>query len=265
MASPWLKGLSAVVTGLLTATSLLVLPQSQAQAAVPTNDSSCLFIDQNQALVSADFCIGDVVIPASVRTIKSNAFVNFKGNEGIMANPDSKHYIHKDVFTYITSLPNPDKNKDTSTFKDNKIKPGDTVFYSQGFLVLDEVGRDIKRKNVSYQSTDSVFAAKITVYAKDSSKYTAEPLLVLSGNNIRPVADTVISQSLILAFTGADQDGINLGVKESNSVLEYVTLKAYQFPAINVLWLGILVMTIGFLLASWNHIQKNRKSELKKV
>ncbi len=198
-------------------------------------------------------------------TLYPDAFVNFKGNEGIMANPDSKHYIHKDVFTYITSLPNPDKNKDTSSFKDNKLKPGDTVFYSQGFLVLDEVGRDIQRKNVSYQPTDSVFAAKITVYAKDSSKYTAEPLLVLSGNNIRPVADTVISQSLILAFTGADQDGINLGVKESNSVLEYVTLKAYQFPAINVLWLGILVMTIGFLLATWNHIQKNRKSELKKV
>ena len=198
-------------------------------------------------------------------TLYPDAFVNFKGNEGIMANPDSKHYIHKDVFTYITSLPNPDKNKDTSSFKDNKIKPGDTVFYSQGFLVLEEVGREIKRKNVSYQPTDSVFAAKITVYAKDSSRYNAEPLLVLSGNNIRPVADTVISQSLILAFTGADKDGINLGVKESNSVLEYVTLKAYQFPAINVLWLGILVMTIGFLLASWNHIQKNRKSELKKV
>ena len=86
MASPWLKGLSAVVTGLLTATSLLVLPQSQAQAAVPTNDSSCLFIDQNQALVSADFCIGDVVIPASVRTIKSNAFVNFKGAISFEAN-----------------------------------------------------------------------------------------------------------------------------------------------------------------------------------
>ena len=86
MASPWLKRLSAVVTGLLTATSLLVLPESQAQAAVPTNDSSCLFIDQTQALVSADFCIGDVVIPASVRTIKSNAFVNFKGAISFEAN-----------------------------------------------------------------------------------------------------------------------------------------------------------------------------------
>jgi cytochrome c-type biogenesis protein CcmF len=198
-------------------------------------------------------------------TLYPDAFVNFKGNEGIMANPDSKHYLHKDVFTYITSLPNPDKNKDTSSFKEHKIKPGDTVFYSQGFLVLDNVGRDIKRKHIPYESTDSVFAASITVYAKDSSRYSAEPLLILRGNNIMPVADTVISQSLVLAFSGAEVDGIKLGVKESNSVLQYVTLKAYQFPAINVLWFGILLMTFGFLLASWNHIQKNRKAELKSV
>ena len=198
-------------------------------------------------------------------TLYPDAFVNFKGNEGIMANPDSKHYLHKDVFTYITSLPNKEKNKDTATFRDHKIQPGDTVFYSQGFMVLDKVGRNITRKNISYEATDSVFAASLTVYAKDSSKYTAEPMLILRGNNIMPMADTVISQSLILAFKGADADGINLGVKESNAILEYVTLKAYQFPAINVLWLGILVMTFGFLLASWNHIQKNRKSELKKV
>lgn len=198
-------------------------------------------------------------------TLYPDAFVNFKGNEGIMANPDSKHYLHKDVFTYITSLPNKEKNKDTATFKDHKIQPGDTVFYSQGFMVLDKVGRNITRKNIPYETTDSVFAAALTIYAKDSSKYTAEPMLILRGNNIMPVADTVISQSLILAFKGADADGINLGVKESNAILEYVTLKAYQFPAINVLWLGILVMTFGSLLATWNHIQKNRKSELKKV
>lgn len=198
-------------------------------------------------------------------TLYPDAFVNYKGNEQLMANPDSKHYIHKDVFTYITSLPNPAKNKDTATFKEHKIKPGDTVFYSQGFFVLDKLGREITRKNIPSNPTDSVFAASITVYAKDSSKYSAEPLLILSGNNVQPVADTVLSQSLVFAFTGAEADGIKLGVKESNSILQYVTLKAYQFPAINVLWLGIILVTIGFILASVNHILKNRKSALKVV
>jgi len=48
-------------------------------------------------------------------TLQPNAFVNYKGNEGLMANPDSRHYWDHDVFTYVSALPNPDKQKDTST------------------------------------------------------------------------------------------------------------------------------------------------------
>jgi cytochrome c-type biogenesis protein CcmF len=198
-------------------------------------------------------------------TLYPDAFVNYKGNEGLMANPDSKHYLHKDVFTYITSLPNPEKNKDTATFREKKLKPGDTVFYSKGFFILEGISRTISRKNISAKPTDSVFAANITVYAKDSSQYKAEPVLILSDKNVQPIADTVLSQSLVLAFIGAEKDGIKLGVKESNSILEYVTLKAYQFPAINILWLGIVLTVLGFLLAALNHILKNRKSALRVV
>lgn len=198
-------------------------------------------------------------------TLYPDAFVNFKGNEGLMANPDSKHYLHKDVFTYITSLPNPEKNKDTANFREKKIKPGDTVFYSQGFLILEGISRTISRKNISAKPTDSVFAANITVYAKNSSQYKAEPVLILGDKTVQPIADTVISQSLVLAFVGAEKDGIKLGVKESNAMLQYVTLKAYQFPAINVLWLGIVLTVLGFLLAALNHILKNRKTALKAV
>jgi cytochrome c-type biogenesis protein CcmF len=180
-----------------------------------------------------------------------DAFVNYKGNQQLMANPSSKHYIHKDVFTYITSLPNPEKNKDTATFKEHKIKPGDTIFYSRGFMILDGLSRNTGAKEKFVQPGDSVFAAQFTVRALDSSIYQASPVLILRQNTALPIVDTVLSQSLILAFTGAEKDGINVGVKESNAVLEYVTLKAYQFPAINILWLGIIVMTIGFLISAF--------------
>jgi cytochrome c-type biogenesis protein CcmF len=160
--------------------------------------------------------------------------------------------LHKDVFTYITSLPNPEKNKDTASFREEKIKPGDTLFYSRGFVVLDGLTREAGAYADKIQVGDSVFSAKFTVRALDSSLYQANPLLILRGNTVIPVADTVLSQSLILAFTGAEADGIKVGIKESNAVLEYVTLKAYQFPAINILWLGVIVMTIGFLLAAYH-------------
>ncbi|MFT3844151.1 MAG: cytochrome c biogenesis protein CcsA [Lacibacter sp.] len=193
-----------------------------------------------------------------------DAFVNFRGNGQLMANPDSKHYLHKDVFTYITSLPDPEKNKDTASFVSKIMKPGDTAFYSRGYYVLEGLSRNITRKNIEAAATDSVFAVNITVVSKDSSKYSAEPVLILSGSQVRTVADTVMAQNLVFAFTGAEKDGIKLGVKESDAVLQYVTLKAYIFPVINILWLGIIIVTLGSLLAMYNHIQKNRKAAKQK-
>jgi cytochrome c-type biogenesis protein CcmF len=193
-------------------------------------------------------------------TLYPDAFVNYQGNGQLMANPDSKHYLHKDVFTYITSMPDPEKNKDTATFKEIKKRPGDTIWYSKGFMILDGVNRERTRNNIVTEAGDSVFTASLSIYAKDSSKYKAEPLLIIRNNNLIPVTDTVISQSLEIGFVGAEADGVKLAVKESNSILQYITLKAYQFPAINVLWLGIIITVFGFMLAMVNHIQKNRKA-----
>ncbi|WP_407520695.1 cytochrome c biogenesis protein CcsA [Lacibacter sp. MH-610] len=193
-------------------------------------------------------------------TLYPDAFVNYQGNGQLMANPDSKHYLHKDVFTYITSMPDPEKNKDTAQFKEKKVKPGDTIWYSKGFMILDGVNRERTRTNIATEPGDSVFTANLSVYALDSSRYKAEPVLIIRNNNLIPVTDTVISQSLEMGFVGADADGVKLAVKESNAILQYITLKAYQFPAINVLWLGILITVFGFMLAMVNHIQKNRKA-----
>jgi cytochrome c-type biogenesis protein CcmF len=193
-------------------------------------------------------------------TLYPDAFVNYQGNGQLMANPDSKHYLHKDVFTYITSMPDPEKNKDTAQFVEKKVKPGDTIWYSKGFMILDGVNRERTRTNIATEPNDSVFTANLSVYAKDSSKYKAEPILIIRNNNLIPVTDTVISQSLEMGFVGADADGVKLAMKESNAILQYITLKAYQFPGINILWLGIIITVFGFMLAMVNHIQKNRKA-----
>ena len=197
-------------------------------------------------------------------TLYPDAFVNYQGNEQLIANPDSKHYLHKDVFPYIPSLPNPKKKKDAASFRPNRVKINDTVSSSGGYMVLEGLNSTPRRK-LDLQPGDSAFAAQLTVVSIDSSRYTAEPVLLIRGNNIIPIADTVIAQSLVLAFTGAGEDGIELGVKESNAVREYVTLKAYQFPAINILWLGVIVMVLGFLLAARNQVQKARKNKLRSV
>jgi cytochrome c-type biogenesis protein CcmF len=192
-------------------------------------------------------------------SIYPDAFINPKGQEGLLANPDSKHYWNRDVFVYLTSLPNPDNTEDTSTFRQHSLKPGDTLFYSSGLMILNHVihGTD-NREGITTDAEDSVFTADITVHAKDSSLYKARPVLVVKNGRMEEFPDTVMSQSLILNFQGATAKGISLGVRESNSVLDFITIKAYEFPFIGLLWLGVLVMVAGLLMSVVRRVKEIR-------
>ena len=72
--------------------------------------------------------------------------------------------------------------------------------------------------------------------------------------------DTVVSESLIFQLQKVNPDkSIVLGVKESNAVMDYITLKAYKFPFINLLWGGVIITAIGITISMVSRIQLNRK------
>ncbi|RYG40936.1 MAG: cytochrome c assembly protein, partial [Chitinophagaceae bacterium] len=192
-------------------------------------------------------------------TLRPNAFVNYKGNEGLMANPDSRHYLDHDVFTYISALPNPEKNKDTATFKSNPVKPGDSIFYSKGYMILEKLATRDSLPFEGFKPGDKATVATVRVHAFNKSSYTAETLLIDQAGSQFSVPDTVMSESLILRLNKVDGETADLGVKESSAILEYVTLKAYKFPFINVLWFGIIVTAIGILMSMVRRIQLNRQ------
>jgi cytochrome c-type biogenesis protein CcmF len=61
-----------------------------------------------------------------------------------------------------------------------------------------------------------------------------------------------VAQSLVLQFNKVlDQDKgiLQIGVKESGSITDLITLKVYEFPMINILWLGVIVMVVGFVMS----------------
>jgi cytochrome c-type biogenesis protein CcmF len=64
--------------------------------------------------------------------------------------------------------------------------------------------------------------------------------------------DTVMSQSLVFSLIKPgdfEKKEVEIGIKESSAILDFLTLKVYEFPWINVLWIGLLVMMIGFTMA----------------
>jgi cytochrome c-type biogenesis protein CcmF len=194
-------------------------------------------------------------------TLKPNAFVNYKGNEGLMANPDSKHYWDHDVFTYISEVPNPDRPRDTSSFQTKTLKPGDSVFYSQGYMVLEDVKARDNLPVELFGTDGSLHEAPIRIFSKTGSIFSLTPTLAKAKGNLLAIPDTVASEGLILRLEKVNSDKtIELGLKESDAVLQYVVLKAYKFPFINLLWFGVILTAIGIFISMARRISLNRLS-----
>ncbi len=191
-------------------------------------------------------------------TLYPDAFL-VKGEEGrtqLSANPDSRHYWNKDIFTFVTSMPDPEAAKDTASFKNAVVSAGDTIFYSRGYILVKQLIEANKNNNKDLPLVDSAWLADVSIVTNDGLSFTAQPALFAKGNSYIPKRDTIISQSLILQVDKTSK-GIELGVKESNAVMKYITLKAFQFPFIGLLWLGVIIMTIGFFMSMFKRFSSN--------
>jgi cytochrome c-type biogenesis protein CcmF len=188
--------------------------------------------------------------------ITPNAFL-MKSNEGtqLSSNPGSRHYLSNDVFVYISSWLNPDKIKDTTRFQYSPVNSGDTVFYSNGFVIVDRILTANKNDNKELPVVDSAWLSEITVYSKEGRKWNATPAFFSKFGAYSAKTDTIMEQSLVLSLQKGENGGVELGVKESNAAMRYITLKAYRFPWINLLWLGTIIMVAGFIVSMFNRLK----------
>lgn len=189
---------------------------------------------------------------------------NNKGNEGNTVNPDSKHFWNKDIFTYLTYILDPEKisTADTSSFQNKTVHIGDTVFYSKGLIIVNNVAVNPTTGKHQFAATDTAIGLNMTIISKEGSRFSAMPLLHVQDGNIYAVPDTVMAQSLILQFNQVKDQSkglLEIGVRESTAVLDFVTLKAYEFPFINILWLGVLVMVAGTVMSIIQRVKQLRR------
>lgn len=185
-----------------------------------------------------------------------------KGGEGFSANPAAKHYWYKDIFVYITSFQE-NNSADTTSFRSREVKVGDTLFYGNGLMVLNKVLVNPAELKNSYAADETALFLDMTIISKDGRRYPAQPGIALKGLELRSITDTVQSQSLVLKFNKViDQDSgkLEIGVKESSAITDLITLKVYEFPMINILWLGVMVMVVGFFMSIYQRVRLSART-----
>jgi cytochrome c-type biogenesis protein CcmF len=171
-------------------------------------------------------------------------------DNNMSSNPDIRSFIDRDVFTYISFAMNEKSGDDTSTFRIMELAEGDTGFYSNGIAILTKVHRNPSFGKFHFTEKDAVLAADVLFISKDSMRYHAYPYLQIDSMGVIQADDTLFAQNLFVRFAGVTEDRkVKIGIRESSAIIDFVAVKAFIFPYVNLVWLGLIIMAAGMLIS----------------
>ncbi|HOY49762.1 MAG TPA: cytochrome c biogenesis protein CcsA [Flavobacteriales bacterium] len=182
---------------------------------------------------------------------------------GNVAEPATKHYLGRDIFTHITyaKLEENTKKKDSEWKEpqDYQLHLGDTMFTSNSLVILDNIQKDIPlTTSPMLQAGDLPVGAQLRVLNVNSKTLNALPLYVLRGNTTFAIDDEVEASGLKFSFWKIDPETETFHIRVSEKVSntnDFIIMKAIIFPGINILWIGSLLMAIGTGMAVWDRIK----------
>jgi cytochrome c-type biogenesis protein CcmF len=193
-------------------------------------------------------------------------FIQTNPRMGNVAEPSTKHFLHKDIFTHVTYANVKDPNKPDEEWKEAenyKMQIGDTIFTSNSLVILDGIQRDVQPGVYAYQNGDLPVGANLRIMHVDSRQNNVTPLYVIRGNSSFSVDTTLESSGLNFSFIKIDPENeefhIRIREKTSNAG-DFIILKAIIFPGINILWIGCILMAIGTAVAVVARIRIQKKS-----
>ncbi len=185
------------------------------------------------------------------------------------ANPSTKHYLHKDIFTHITALPNSEVDvegakaaEDSLKYEQNLIEIGDTIYTSKHYVIFKGFNNAPKHKDYRPQTGDLAVGAELEIKKLETdSIWTAEPLYLIRNNFENNIGDDVKEIGLKFKCTKIDPASkkVTIEVAETKPVVPYIVLQAIVFPGINLVWLGSILCLLGLLIASLNRVREKRK------
>jgi cytochrome c-type biogenesis protein CcmF len=191
-----------------------------------------------------------------------NPHIQSNEKMGLIASPDTKHYLTYDIYTHVTSAPLKEEqdheahegHSEEENYKAPRIvnvKVGDTLHTSSGVLTVKAINPKPEAKNLVLAKGD--LAVGLPLEVEVSGKvYKTEPIFLVKGNNVFDFARNIDELGLRVRFTKVlpDQGKVELQVYEKpQQAKDWVVFKSIEFPYINLYWLGTIIMVIGFLLS----------------
>lgn len=156
-------------------------------------------------------------------------------------------------------------------FQHLELKEGESKNIGQGYVFRLE-GFDKSPKSPLYQAQENDIAVAANIkLSKENSAVELKPIYLIRDNAIIPIPDRKADPGVSVQFSKINPEtglmsfeiafhpaaeAFPLEITESGPRTDYIVMETIEFPGINLVWLGSLMMVGGLAIGAWQRKQK---------
>jgi cytochrome c-type biogenesis protein CcmF len=181
-----------------------------------------------------------------VFTLYPKAQVNPK--MGLLASPDIYRKWSADLYTHVSYVNDPNGETEWSKTEEKIVSVRDTFFVNDYVAILDDVALDPSQTN--QETGETAVKASIRILEKDQES-KIEPIYLLNTKTgmvqRKPVENMGVGLKIRFENIDPKAGRFTFGIQTTQK--DFIVMKALEKPFINILWIGSLVVTLGFIVA----------------
>jgi cytochrome c-type biogenesis protein CcmF len=193
----------------------------------------------------------------SVFQFSLNPMSQFNSSMGLISSPDSKRFVNKDLYTYVSAI-NDYEDPEWREDEFYEVAPGETFFISD-FVTTFEGGEVLSQvEGFDLREGDVAVKAKLVVMDYDVEK-RLEPIFIIRDNQVGKITAIDNELGVKVELENIKPETNTFSFKVNRYQKDYVVLKAILMPQINILWAGTILMLIGFCVAIYRRYDEFKK------
>ncbi|MFY0687820.1 MAG: cytochrome c biogenesis protein CcsA [Cyclobacteriaceae bacterium] len=168
---------------------------------------------------------------------------------GTVYSPDINRTLTADLYTHVRTFPDPEQEARWSETEEIKVQIGETFHVNDYVATFKGMERINEIDDILLSNPQDVAVKAIVEIQGEYDNYTAEPVYIIKDQMAGRIADEVtdLGVKLTVLSIQPEENSFTLGLNTTQK--DWIIMEAVEKPWINVLWIGTLLLCIGFIIA----------------
>jgi len=172
----------------------------------------------------------------------------------LVPSPDISSFWNKDLYTHVTNIPDPQAETKWSEPETFVLHIGDTFYLNDYVAILQTVEKAPQVVGVALGKEDVAVVANIKVMTK-TGEFEMKPYFIIKDRQVGLMPYTVPELGVRIIFEKIEPEKQSFTFTVRTTQRDWLILKAIEKPYINLLWIGTILVSIGFGVASYRRFQ----------